>query len=672
MCGITGIFDTRDEVSSSNISRDALQRMNDSQLHRGPDEGRLHLESGLGLGHRRLSIIDIATGQQPLFNEDGSVVVVFNGEIYNYQALIPELQALGHVFSTKSDTEVIVHAWEAWGPDCVLRFRGMFAFTLWDRKQQTLFLARDRLGVKPMYWSLLDNGLFLFGSELKSLLAYSGPGGGMQREIDPLAVEEYFALGYVAEPRCIFKQAQKLAPGHSLCIRRGQPMPQPQPYWDVHFTLDNPISVEEACVELQARLKESVQLRLMAEVPLGAFLSGGVDSSAVVAVMAGLSDAPVNTCSIGFDDPAFNESAFAQTVAERYKTKHRLEVVKSDDFDLIDLLARLYDEPFADSSAIPTYRVCQLARKHVTVALSGDGGDESFGGYRRYRMHLMEDRIRQALPAGLRQPLFGLLGKVYPKADWAPRMFRAKTTFEGMARTAVEAYFHSVSILRGPMREQLFSPRFKSELAGYSAAVVFEQHAARAHTDDPLALIQYLDLKTYLVGDINTKVDRASMAHSLEVREPLMDHELVEWLATLPSAMKVRGQEGKYLLKKALESQLSDDILYRPKMGFAVPLARWFRGPLKQRVRDAVLGPRLASTGWFNAAYLSHLVESHQSGASDYSAPLWTLLMFEAFLRQVVDGGGGDASLAVLLCVPVPSSTPGLATPSAAAELAVS
>jgi asparagine synthase (glutamine-hydrolysing) len=636
MCGITGIFDTRGEGP---ISRDTLQRMNDSQLHRGPDEGSLHLEPGLGFGHRRLSIIDIATGQQPLFNEDGSVVVVFNGEIYNYQALIPELQALGHVFSTKSDTEVIVHAWEAWGPDCVQRFRGMFAFALWDRNQQTLFMARDRLGVKPMYWALLDNGSFLFGSELKSLLAYSGPGGGMKREIDPLAVEEYFALGYVAEPRCIFKQAQKLSPGYSLCIRRGQPVPAPKQFWDVQFTLDNPISVEEACLELQARLKESVRLRMIAEVPLGAFLSGGVDSSAVVAVMAGLSEAPVNTCSIGFDDPAFNESAFAQTVADRYKTNHRLEVVKSDDFDLIDLLARLYDEPFADSSAIPTYRVCQLARQHVTVALSGDGGDETFGGYRRYRMHLMEDRMRQAMPAALRQPLFGLLGKVYPKADWAPRMFRAKTTFEGMARTSVEAYFHSVSILRGPMRAQLFSPRFKSELAGYSAEAVFEQHAARANTDDPLALIQYLDLKTYLVGDINTKVDRASMAHSLEVREPLMDHPLVEWLATLPSSMKVRGQEGKYLLKKALEPQLSDDILYRPKMGFSVPLARWFRGPLKQRVRAAVLGPRLASTGWFNADYLRHLVDAHQSGASDYSAPLWTLLMFEAFLRQVVDAG---------------------------------
>ncbi len=405
----------------------------------------------------------------------------------------------------------------------------------------------------------------------------------------------------------------------------------------MRFSLDNRIGAEDACEELNQRLAESVRLRMIAEVPLGAFLSGGVDSSAVVAKMAGLSSEPVNTCSIAFDDPAFNEAEFAKTVADRYHTNHRVETVKSDDFDLIDELARLYDEPYADSSAIPTYRVCQLARKHVTVALSGDGGDEGFGGYRRYRMHLMEERMRASMPAGLRQPLFGVLGRIYPKADWAPRMFRAKTTFEGMARSSVEAYFHSVSILRGPMRERLFSPRFKTELAGYNAQHVFDRHAARAGTDDPLALIQYLDMKTYLVGDINTKVDRASMAHSLEVREPLMDHELIEWLGTLPSSLKIKGQEGKYLLKKAMEPLLSDDILYRPKMGFSVPLARWFRGPLRERVREAVLGDRLRETGWFNHDYLRHLVDSHQSGAHDYSAPLWTLLMFEAFLRNVVD-----------------------------------
>jgi asparagine synthase (glutamine-hydrolysing) len=635
MCGITGIFDSR---GKREIDRAALTRMNESQRHRGPVEGGLHLEAGLGLGHRRLSIIDLSTGQQPLYNEDRSVCVVFNGEIYNYQQLIPELKSLGHVFHTRSDTEVIVHSWEAWGEDCVKRFRGMFAFALWDSNRETLFLARDRLAVKPLFYALLPDGTFLFGSELKSLLAH----GGLSRELDPLAVEDYFALGYVAEPRTIFRQARKLSPAHTLTLRRGEPLGAPREYWDLRFTLDNPIGFEDACATLNEKLAESIRLRMISEVPLGAFLSGGVDSSAVVAVMAGLSDEPVNTCSIAFADPAFDEAAFARTVADRYQTRHHVETVESDDFDLIDTLARLYDEPYADSSAIPTYRVCQLARKHVTVALSGDGGDETFGGYRRYRQHLTEERMRRALPRAVAQPLFGLLGRAYPKADWAPRVLRAKTTFEGLARTSVEAYFHAVSILREPMREQLFSDKFKAQIAGYNAQEVFLHHAGRAGTDDPLALIQYLDLKTYLVGDINTKVDRASMAHSLEVREPLMDHELVEWLASLPSSLKVRGAQGKVLLKKAMEQKLPPDILYRPKMGFAVPLARWFRGPLRTRVRQAVLGPRLAATGWFNRSCLEHLVDAHQAGERDYSAPLWTLLMFEAFLRNVLDDSSPD------------------------------
>ena len=631
MCGITGIVDL---VGTREVDRAQLHRMNESQLHRGPDEGGMHLEPGVGLGHRRLSIIDLSSGQQPLYNEDQTVCVVFNGEIYNYQQLIPELQMLGHVFHTQSDTEVIVHAWEAWGERCVDRFRGMFAFALWDRNKQTLFLARDRLGVKPLYYALLPDQTFVFGSELKSLLAH----GALAREIDPFAIEEYFALGYVAEPRTIYRQAKKLPPGHYLTLERGSGMPAPKQFWDLHFTLDNAISEADACEELRQRLSESVRLRMISEVPLGAFLSGGVDSSAVVAAMAGLSNGPVNTCSIGFDDPRFNESDFAAMVAERYQTAHHLETVASDDYDLIDTLARLYDEPYADSSAIPTYRVCQLARKHVTVALSGDGGDETFGGYRRYRLHMMEERMRSMLPANFRQPLFGLLGRVYPKADWAPRVLRAKTTFEGMARSSVEAYFHSVSILRGPMRQALFSDKLKRELAGYNALDVFQRHARQAETDDPLALIQYLDIKTYLVGDINTKVDRASMAHSLEVREPLMDHELVEWMATLPTSLKIRGNNGKHLLKKALEPQLPHDVLYRPKMGFSVPLARWFRGPLRTRVRAAVLGERLADTGWFATGYLEHLVDAHQSGTSDYSSPLWTLLMFDAFLKQQGEG----------------------------------
>ncbi|HKW81419.1 MAG TPA: XrtA/PEP-CTERM system amidotransferase [Casimicrobiaceae bacterium] len=630
MCGFVGIFDPNGQ---RDFGRELVSRLNETQHHRGPDECGLHVEPGLGLGHRRLSIIDLSTGQQPLYNEDGSVVIVYNGEIYNYQALMSELAALGYRFRTKSDTEVVVHAWEAWGEACVERFRGMFAFALWDRNRQTLFLARDRLGVKPLHYALLPDGTLVFGSELKPLLAHPG----FPREVDPLAVEEYFALGYVAEPRTIFKAARKLPPAHTLAFRRGAPLPAPAQYWDPRFSLDRSITLDDAVTELVTRLDESVRLRLISEVPLGAFLSGGVDSSAVVASMATASADPVNTCSIAFADPAYDESRYAQAVAERYRTRHFVDRVESDDFDLIDTLARVYDEPYADSSAIPTYRVCQLARRHVTVALSGDGGDENFGGYRRYRMHMAEERMRRLLPLAVRRPVFGMLGEAYPKADWAPRVLRAKSTFEALGRDPVEAYCHGVSILRDGMRRRLFSGAFRARLGGYSAVEVFRRHALGAQTDDPLALAQYLDLKTYLVGDINTKVDRASMAHSLEVREPLMDHPLIEWLASLPSSFKVRGQEGKWLLKKALEPRLPKDILYRPKMGFAVPLARWFRGPLAGRVRESLLGERLSDTAMFDRGYLQEMIDDHQSGRRDYSSPLWTLLMFDAFLRNVAD-----------------------------------
>ncbi|MDH3639707.1 MAG: amidotransferase 1, exosortase A system-associated, partial [Gammaproteobacteria bacterium] len=610
MCGIAGIIDLRGQ---RDFDPAIIRRMNAVLFHRGPDEEGTYIRPGIGLGHRRLSIIDLAGGQQPLFNEDGSVVVVFNGEIYNFQTLVKELTELGHRFRTRCDTEVIVHAWEEWGEDCVARFRGMFAFAIWDSNKQCLFLARDRLGVKPLYYAELDGGLLAFGSELKALLEHPA----FDRQIDPLAVEEYFAFGYVAEPNTIYKRARKLPPGFCVTIRREEPVPEPRAYWDVRFTNDNPISFNAAMDQLNERLRESVRLRMIADVPLGAFLSGGVDSSAVVAIMSTLSSSPVNTCSIAFDDPAFNEAEFAEQVAKQYATDHFVKTVAVDDFDLIDTLAGIYDEPYADSSAIPTYRVCQLARKRVKVALSGDGGDEIFGGYRRYRLHLMEDRLRAQLPLSIRKPVFGFLGRVYPKADWAPRFLRAKTTFEGLARDSVQGYFHSVSVLRDSMRERLYSSRMHSELNGYSALEVFRRHAAAADTDDPLALIQYLDIKTYLVGDINTKVDRASMAHSLEVREPLMDHQLIEWMAGLPSRLKHHRGEGKYILKKSLETLLPSAVLYRPKMGFAVPLARWFRGPLAGRVQESLLGERLADTGLFNREYLRHLVTAHQSGRRD-------------------------------------------------------
>ncbi|MGE5651940.1 MAG: XrtA/PEP-CTERM system amidotransferase, partial [Bacillota bacterium] len=591
--------------------------------------GGTHREPGVGLGHRRLSIIDLSTGQQPLFNEDHSVVIVFNGEIYNFRELMAELAQLGHQFRTHSDTEVIVHAWEQWGERCVERLRGMFSFGLWDRNRSTLFLARDRLGIKPLYYACLDDGMLIFGSELKALLAHPR----LRREIAPQAVEEYFAYGYIPEPKTIYRQAMKLAPGHTLTIRRGEPVPLPREYWDVPFRAHDAFDENEAAAQLHARVKEAVGSHLVAEVPLGAFLSGGVDSSAVVSAMAKLTDEPVNTCSISFGDAAYDESRYAQKIADLYQTRHHVDQVAQDDFGLIDKLASLYDEPFADSSAMPTYRVCELARKRVTVVLSGDGGDENLAGYRRYRWHMVEERLRSRLPLAARKPVFGLLGNLYPKADWAPRVLRAKSTFESLARDSVEGYFHSVSLLSDKMRRSLFAPAFRSELQDYQASEVLRRHARRAPTDDPLSLVQYLDMKTYLVGDILTKVDRASMAHGLEVRVPLLDHHLVEWISGLPSSLKLKGSEGKYIFKKSLQADLPHDILYRDKMGFAVPIASWFRGSLRTQLQARLQGPTLRDTGFFDMAFIEEMCSHHQSGRRDYSAPLWSLLLFESFLR---------------------------------------
>jgi asparagine synthase (glutamine-hydrolysing) len=399
--------------------------------------------------------------------------------------------------------------------------------------------------------------------------------------------------------------------------------------------------------ELISRLREAVRIRLIAEVPLGAFLSGGVDSSAVVALMAGLSPQPVNTCTMAFGERAFNESDVAAVVARRYGTCHQVETVSPDSFELVSRLGDLYDEPFADSSAIPTYRVCGLARKRVTVALSGDGGDENLAGYRRYRWHAFEDRIRAAVPRAIRRPVFGLMGALYPKADWAPRSLRAKSTLQGIARDSVDAYFHSVSLMGDAQRRCLYRDSFRTELQGYNAIEVLRGHARRAPTSDSLSMVQYLDLKTYLPGDILTKVDRASMAHSLEVRVPLLDHELVEWLSGIPPGMKLHGREGKYVFKRALEPYLPKDVLYRPKMGFAVPLATWFRGPLRKQVREAVLGDAMRELGYFDLGYAERMIDQHQSGIRDHSSALWALMMFESSFqrifgmqKQVGDTGG--------------------------------
>ncbi|MEZ5758965.1 MAG: amidotransferase 1, exosortase A system-associated [Emcibacteraceae bacterium] len=626
MCGIAGIINLSGETPPKNL----LTKMTDIIEHRGPDGSGDYFSGGVAFGHRRLSIIDLAGGHQPMVTSDDRVSITYNGEIYNFPELREELKALGYHFQTSSDTEVILQAYHAWGPKSVERIRGMFAYAIHDKKKNEVFIARDRLGIKPLFYAMLADNNFVFASELKSLSLHPN----FNNSLRPESIEEYFALGYVPEPHTIYKNVMKLEPGHTLLIHLDSGKIENNQYWNIHFNTSYIGSFEDATRELDRRVEEAVRIRMRADVPLGAFLSGGVDSGAVVANMARNSREAVNTCSIGFEEAKFDEADYAKKVADQYKTNHQTKVVDPNDYSLVDGLMDYYDEPYADSSALPTFRVCELARQRVTVALSGDGGDENLAGYRRYKLHMFEEKMRGMFPVSFRKQVFGFLGSVYPKADWAPRVFRAKTTFQGLARSSVESYFHGVSIFKPEMRHMLFSKSLKSDLQDYNALEIFNKHAEQANTDDPLSLIQYLDIKTYLPGDILTKVDRASMAYSLEVRVPLLDHELIGWIATLPSDYKLHGNEGKYIFKKSLEGQLPNDILYRPKMGFGVPLGHWFRNELKEKIKETVLSEQMLDSGYFEKAYLERLVKDHQSGIRDYSAPLWTLMMFYQFLSR--------------------------------------
>jgi len=629
MCGICGIVDLSEKRP---INQSLVRDMNNSLSHRGPDGDGFHFEGGVGFGHRRLSIIDLEGGKQPLYNEDETVVITYNGEIYNFLELATELQSLGHVFRTRCDTEVIVHAWEQWGPGCLQRFNGMFAFALWDRNQDTLFLARDRLGIKPLYYAMQPDDFLVFGSELKAVVRNPA----VSRKLDSHAVEDYFTFGYVPEPRSIYSAVKKLEPGTYICAKRGQNQLRAVRYWDVPLD-EGPsdATVNDAtCHELREQLKAAVDRRLVADVPLGAFLSGGIDSSAIVAMMSELEVESILTCSIGFNEKQYDESSFADMVAVAKKTNHKSEKVEAGDYGLLEKLVGLYDEPYADSSAIPTYRVCELARKHVTVALSGDGGDENYIGYRRYNLFSMEEKLRALFPEKFRNRVFGFLGDHYPKLDWAPRILRGKTTFQALARSSVYAYLHGVSIFPEEGRNWLFSDSFNRELQGYSSRQVFADHVKDKEFSDPLRMVQYLDFKTYLPGDILTKVDRASMAHSLEVRVPFLDHNYVEWTAGLPTATKLKGGVGKHVLKEALRPVLPKDVLFRKKMGFAVPLDVWFRGSLKEQMMASLEGGALVDCGVFDPASLRQVGDDHRSGRRNYSAVLWALLMFEGFLKN--------------------------------------
>lgn len=628
MCGIAGLYNI---ATQEPVAQSLIKSMTDTIAYRGPDAEGFFVSGSVGLGHRRLSIIDLEGGRQPMSNDDGTIWIVFNGEIYNFQELRNDLVKKGYRFKTRSDTEAIVYLYEEMGEQCFQHLRGMFSIAIWDARNQNLVLARDRVGKKPLFYAY-DGARIAFGSELKAILQVPG----IARDLDLEALSDYFSLLYVPAPKSIFKQVRKLRPGHYLVASR-QGIREIE-YWDLSFSCTLELSEEEWCGRVLEAYREAVRIRMISDVPLGAFLSGGVDSSSVVALMSELTGEPTITSSIGFHEKEFDELEYARLIADRFHTKHHEQVVEPDAAGIIGKLAWHYDEPFADSSAVPTYYVSKIARQHVTVALSGDGGDENFVGYRRYMFDQRENRARAMFPAGLRRAVFGTLAALYPKADWAPRFLRGKATFESLSCSHIEGYFRSVSACRPELKARLFHQDVASVLGGYDSTDLFRYYYDRAGSDDPLSRIQYVDIKTYLPDDILVKVDRASMANSLEVRAPLLDHKFMELIATIPSSMKLRGTIGKYILKKSLHGLLPDEVLYRPKMGFGVPIAEWLRKDLKDMADNLLFSSQ--DDGVLNRTTVRRVWNEHQSGLRNRSTELWTLLMFRLWQQKL----GGRAA----------------------------
>jgi asparagine synthase (glutamine-hydrolysing) len=625
MCGIAGFVDEHSRINR--VERGAvLDRMCQVIRHRGPDDQGVHLASSVALGMRRLSIIDLAGGHQPMSGEDGAVTVVFNGEIYNYRELQCELEARGHRFQTDSDTETIVHAYEEFGSSCVNRLRGMFAFAIWDELERKLFVARDRVGKKPLYYALTKQGTFVFGSEVKSLLEHPE----VTRETDAHALDAYLSFGYVPDPLSIFRGIKKLPPGHYLTFTDGQL--KVQEYWDFNFEPAQSLREEDYLEELRALLDEAVRIRLMSDVPLGAFLSGGIDSSAVVGLMARHMGQPVKTFSIGFQEDTYNELKYARIAAKHFGTDHHEFIVTPDICRIVDELVRHFDEPFADSSSIPTYMVSKLARSHVTVALSGDGGDELFAGYTRYVI----DRRRSGFA---RLPRFVRRGMVQPLSRHLPHGAWGRNYLHNVALDAVDRYIDSVSVFTTLNKRALYTTDFLRELGGDAGPVSqFRDYAFHIETGDDLDRLLYLDCKTYLPGDILVKVDRMSMAVSLEARAPLLDHKLIEFVARIPASLKMKGLDTKMIFKNAIRDFVPAEILDRPKQGFGLPLQQWINDQLRDRVRETLMEQRTRERGYFDSDYINRLLSEHERGRRDHSNALWTLLMLELWHRTYMDG----------------------------------
>ena len=644
MCGIAGIV----SADAGLAPREAtIHRMCQTLVHRGPDDEGMYVKGNVGLGMRRLSIIDLAGGHQPIHNETKTVWIVFNGEIYNFKELRAELEKRGHSFYTNTDTEVIVHLYEDLGAECLAKLRGMFGFAIYDERKRQLLLARDRLGIKPLHYAF-HQGRLLFGSEIKAILAAAPE----LAEIRPEGVLDFLYFGYNPDPYTAFRAIQKLPPGHLLEFEGGRF--HERAYWDLlPFEPHEPKSEEECLEEMEQRLAEAVRIRLIADVPLGALLSGGTDSSTVVALMARASSRPVKTFSIGFAHDAFNEAKYASRVATKFETEHHELIFEPNLWDALDYLTRILEEPFGDSSMLPTYYVSRLARQHVTVALSGDGGDELFAGYDRYQIH-------KSLTSSHRVP------------NWVSRLFRehiypriphgsyGRQFLYNRSLPGLERYLDIIChrpVLAGETK--LLSKEFRSSInPSWDPLNLFRHHLNRAATRDPLSQLLYLDSKTYLPGDILTKVDRMSMITSLEARVPILDHAFVEWVIGLSANWKYRGRTQKYILKKLAERVgVPKEVIHRPKQGFTLPLVHWLRGELKKEITQILLEPRTLRRGYFDPKAIRLVLDEHFRGRRNHSGRIWRMLVFELWHRNYLEACSPRNTQERLDLASIPSNT---------------
>ncbi len=627
MCGIVGKYSLS---GNSPISPVLIQAMSDKIVYRGPDDGGVFTDGPVGLGHRRLSILDLShLGHQPMASPDKKVWITYNGEIYNFLSLKKDLENKGYTFRSNCDTEVIINLYIEYGVACLEKMRGMFAFAIWDVEKETLFLARDRIGKKPLYY-FFNGKAIVFASEIKSILADPSVG----KEINYEAFSDFFKYMYVPDPKTIYKDIFKLKPGHYLlCSKEGV---SEKEYWDISFTSQTTQSTDNVADELLEILEESVRIRHVSDVPLGAFLSGGIDSSGIVALMARQQNSPVTTCSIGFDSDQYDETRFARKIAKQYHTDHHEFTVHQNAQEILRKLVHHFDEPFGDSSAVPTYYVSQLARQQVTVALSGDGGDENFAGYEKYYTDNIENKIRACIPSTISSTMFSPLAGLF--AGFHGRYFqKAATLLHGLSRGPDYGFYLTNTDFNTFLWDATINDDVRQKIGSYNPFSVTEHYYNKADTDNHLAKILYTDLKTYLPGDILVKVDRMSMAHSLEVRAPILDHKVIEYAASIPSQLKYKDGEKKYILKEAFKKILPNEIMYRKKMGLSVPLADWFRGELFSVGQESILGKDSSLNHFFRPEKLASIWNLHQTGKRNYSAILWNLLMFELWFKEYMD-----------------------------------